>query len=72
MQFLILQSVSVLVGTVIFLLHATNVNSKADALQTDIDNIKSNLDTILDLNEELRTEVTTLREKLKQIHELSA
>jgi len=72
MQFLVLQSVSVLVGTVMFLVHATSVNSKADALQDDIDNIKKDLDNILDLNEILRTEVTTLREKLKQIHELSA
>jgi hypothetical protein len=71
MPFIMLQMASVFVGTIIFLLHSTNVNKKIDYAETENTHLRDELTDASIQIEQLQTEISSLKLKLAEINSIS-
>ena len=72
MDFSILQLTSLFVGTVVFLLHTTQVNHKVYKLNDDFHQLMVELEDAQNRVVELTTELENLKSKMEQINALTS
>ena len=72
MPFIMLQMASVFVGTVLFLLHSTNVNKKIDCAELEIIQMRDELAESSKEIDNLKDEILTLKLKLTEINMISS
>ena len=72
MDFSILQLTSLFVGTVVFLLHTTQVNNKVYKLNDDCHQLMVELEDAQNRVVELTTELENLKSKMEQINALTS
>ena len=71
MPFILLQMTSVFVGTVVFLLHSTNVNKKMEALKIENELLRSEIQDVLTQNSQLRSDLSIALANIERINEIA-
>jgi cell division protein FtsB len=63
---------SVFVGTVVFLLHSTNVNKKMEALKAENELLRAEIEDVITQNSKLRSELSIALDSIERIKDITS